>query len=71
MSQHPKAHVVEFAIRNSTHLTPIKRAELLDSCMHVVEEPKSQVEINRLINQCKHLDRACRQFSFMDQSDQI
>lgn len=71
MSAHPKADVVEFAIRNSTHLTPIKRGELLHSCMHVVEESKHRMEINRLINECDHLDKACREFRFTDHADQI
>lgn len=71
MSTSPVHNVAEFVIRNSVNLKTQQRITLLEDTAEILPHGTDAAEIIRIIATLREADRACRQFSFMDHSDQI
>jgi hypothetical protein len=61
--------VAEHVLRTSAHLDSAHRIQLLEATAALVPDATPRREIERIAENLRQADRACREFSFSDLSE--
>lgn len=67
----PIENVTEFILRNSTGLSTPERIRLYEDTCELIPRDNQRTEIKLIISSLRAADQACREFSFIDHTDQI